>query len=135
MITQILQNLKKSKFRASFHLKQADIDYINKKGWETIRVHCIDFICERLAPAVILNDGKQTPTKGHPVFPAQHACACCCRGCLEKWHHFPKGIKLSDEQISYITDLLMAWMHDQYDSFRPKNAKKKDDGPRQLTLF
>lgn len=27
-----------------------------------------DFIAKREAPAVIPNAGKQTPTKGHPVF-------------------------------------------------------------------
>lgn len=135
MITQILQNLKKSKFRTSFHLRQGDIDYINEKGWKTIREHCVDFISKRLAPAIIANDGKQTPTKGHPVFPAQHACACCCRGCLEKWHHFPKGTKLNDEQINYIADLLMAWIREQYDNFQPKVPQKKEQQPRQLTLF
>ena len=29
--------------------------------------------------------------KGHPVFIAQHATACCCRSCLEKWHNVPAG--------------------------------------------
>ena len=24
--------------------------------------------------------------RGHPVFLAQHACACCCRKCLYKWY-------------------------------------------------
>ncbi|MBO6167284.1 MAG: DUF4186 family protein, partial [Kiritimatiellae bacterium] len=55
------------------------------KGLETIRSHCEDFIRTRLAPANPSNDGKQTPMRGHPVFKAQHACACCCRDCLAKW--------------------------------------------------
>ena len=91
-IEYILTSLKKSKFRASFHLKKVDIEYIKEKGWETIQTHCHYFISKRLAPAVINNDGKQTPTHGHPVFIAQHACACCCRGCLNKWHKIKKGI-------------------------------------------
>lgn len=45
--------------------------------------HARDFISKRI-PAVILNDGKQTPMKNHPVFIAQHATASCCRGCLYK---------------------------------------------------
>lgn len=36
-----------------------------------------EIIFKREAPAFIQNDGKQTPTKGHPVFVAQHATATC----------------------------------------------------------
>ena len=83
---QLFEKLGNSKFRSSFHLKQKDIDYINEKGLDTIREHARDFIAKREAPAVIPNDGKQTPTKGHPVFIAQHATATCCRECIRKWH-------------------------------------------------
>lgn len=106
----ILEKLSKSKFRNSFHLRKYMIDYINEKGIDKIRKHAFDFINKRLAPAVIPNDGKQTPMKGHPVFIAQHACACCCRGCLEKWHHIPKGRNLTDKEINYIVNLLMMWI-------------------------
>ena len=56
---------------------------------------------------------KQTPMHGHPVFLAQHACACCCRGCLSKWYHVPKGIELNDRQQEQIVNLLMAWIEHQ----------------------
>ena len=78
----MLYKLSKSKFRSSFKLKTKDIDYINEKGIDTIKSHAYDFISKRLAPEVILNDGKQTPMRGHPVFIAQHATATCCRSCL-----------------------------------------------------
>ena len=81
-IDEALNKLKKSDFRSRFHLKQKDIDYINEKGMDKIRSHAEDFVRTRLAPKYIPNDGKQTPMRGHPVFIAQHACACCCRGCL-----------------------------------------------------
>lgn len=61
---QLFERLGNSKFRSGFHLKQKDIDYINDKGLDTIRQHARDFIAKREAPAVIPNDGKQTPTKG-----------------------------------------------------------------------
>lgn len=61
---QLFERLDNSKFRSNFHLKQKDIDYINEKGMDTIRQHARDFIAKREAPAVIPNDGKQTPTKG-----------------------------------------------------------------------
>lgn len=83
---QLFSRLNNSKFRSSFHLKQKDIDYINEKGMETIREHAREFIFKREAPAFIPNDGKQTPTKGHPVFVAQHTTATCCRECIRKWH-------------------------------------------------
>ena len=82
---QLFSRLNNSKFRSSFHLKQKDIDYINEKGMETIREHAREFIFKREAPEFIPNDGKQTPTKGHPVFVAQHATATCCRECIRKW--------------------------------------------------
>lgn len=62
------------------------------------------------APNVINTFAKQTPTRGHPVFIAQHACACCCRGCLEKWYHVPQGVELTDDQQKRIVDFLMAWI-------------------------
>lgn len=82
-IDNALEKLSKSKFRSSFHLKAKDIAYIDEKGMDTVRRHAEDFIEKKLAPAYPENDGKQTPMKNHPVFIAQHACACCCRGCLE----------------------------------------------------
>ena len=109
----ILDRLKTSKFRASFKLDKKDIDYINNKGIDVIRDHAYDFITKRLAPAVILNDGKQTPMRGHPVFKAQHACACCCRGCLEKWHGIKKGRELTQKEIDYVVDILMTWINSQ----------------------
>ena len=91
------QRLAKSKFRSRFRLSESDRKYIADKGMETIRRHCEDFIRTRLAPANPPNDisaaqagraqcalqpdakaraSKQTPMRGHPVFKAQHACAC-----------------------------------------------------------
>lgn len=107
---EVFDNLSKSKFRSSFHLRKYMIDYINDKGLDEIRKHANDFINKRLAPAIIPNDGKQTPMKGHPVFIAQHACACCCRGCLEKWHKIPKNKNLTSKEVDYIINLLMLWI-------------------------
>lgn len=110
---QALDKLEKSKFRSSFVLNEKDKEYIKEKGMDVIRTHAEDFIRSRLAPAVIPNDGRQTPTKGHPVFKAQHACACCCRGCLEKWYKVPQGKELTEIQQQKIVNLLMAWIERQ----------------------
>ncbi len=109
-----LKELSKSKFRSSFHLRNYMISYIKDKGFYTIKDHAYEFVNIRLKPAYIENDGKQTPMKGHPVFIAQHACGCCCRGCLEKWHHIPKGRELKEEEINYIVSLLMEWIKREY---------------------
>ena len=108
--TQLFDRLGNSRFRSSFHLKQKDIDYINEKGLDKIREHARDFIAKREAPAVILNDGKQTPMHGHPVFIAQHATATCCRGCIQKWHKISAGRELSQIQQEYLVDVIMTWI-------------------------
>ena len=77
---------------------------------DVIQTHAEDFVRLRLAPSDIPNDGKQTPMRGHPVFVAQHACVCCCRGCLEKWYKIPKGIELSNDVQQGVVKLLMAWI-------------------------
>lgn len=111
-----LDELSKSKFRSSFHLRKYMIDYINDKGLDKIKEHAYDFINTRLKPKDIPNDGKQTPMKGHPVFIAQHACACCCRGCLYKWHHIEMNKELSDEEVDYIVNLIMKWIIKEYNN-------------------
>ncbi len=109
----IFERLARSKFRSSFLLSKTDREYIKKKGIETIRLHAKDFVQQRLAPAEPKNDGKQTPMHGHPVFIAQHATATCCRGCLEKWHHIPKGKVLTSEQQEYVVNIIMTWIENQ----------------------
>lgn len=113
-VDEALMKLKRSDFRARFHLSPKDIAYIDRVGMETVRRHCGDFIAARLAPAVIPNDGKQTPMRGHPVFIAQHACACCCRGCLEKWYRVPKGRALTENEQERVVRLLMTWIEREY---------------------
>ena len=112
-MTDIFDKLAKSDFRSKFKLKQKDKDYIFQKGLNTIEQHAYDFISKRLAPADIPNDGQQTPMKGHPVFIAQHATACCCRGCLSKWHKIPKGIELTQSQQDYVVKIIMEWIKRQ----------------------
>lgn len=119
-ISHTLERLAASKFRARFKLKQEDFEYIEKQGLPKIRAHAYDFVRTRLAPANIENDGRQTPTKGHPVFKAQHACACCCRGCLQKWYKIPKDKELTPLQQEKIVNLLMAWIEKQLETAKNK---------------
>ena len=111
--TQLFERLGQSKFRSRFHLKQADIDYINNKGLDKIEEHAREFIAKGEAPAVIPNDGKQTPMRGHPVFIAQHATAICCRECIRKWHKLQPGRELSQIQQDYLVDVIMTWIRQE----------------------
>ena len=109
-IEECFTKLARSPFRSRFRLTEKDIEYVRKIGLPALRSHAADFVSARLAPAVIPNDGKQTPMRGHPIFLAQHATACCCRDCLNKWYHVPKDVPLSPEQQEKIVNLLMAWI-------------------------
>ena len=111
MIEKLLASLAQSKFRGSFHLNSKMKDYVKEHGIDKIKSDAYDLIEKRLAPANPLNDGKQTPMRQvHPVFIAQHACGCCCRGCLERIHHIPKNKELSKSEIDYIVEVIMTWI-------------------------
>ena len=109
----ILDRLAKSKFRSRFKLRAKELEYIKCKGMDKIRSHACDFIRDRVAVAEPINDGKQTPMRGHPVFIAQHATATCCRGCIEKWHKFPKGRELTQTEQEYLVSIIMKWIMQQ----------------------
>ena len=113
---EALERLARSKFRASFHLRKKELDYVREKGLDEIKKHAADIIRTRIAPAYIENDGKQTPMKNHPVFIAQHACACCCRGCLNKWYNVPENTELSALQQEKIVALIMAWIQKELEN-------------------
>lgn len=114
-IEDILDCLNHSRFRSNFHLKEKDRIYIQEKGMNVIEGHAYDLIKKRLAKASIPNDGKQTPMKGHPVFIAQHATATCCRECLYKWHKIEKNKELSEEEITYVVQVIMTWIEKEID--------------------
>lgn len=109
-VDEKLDKLSKSKFRSSFVLRKREKSYLEEKGLEKIEEHAFSFIKDRLGSKDLVNDGKQTPMRGHPVFVAQHATATCCRGCLSKWHHIGKDKNLSDKEVRFIVALIMEWI-------------------------
>ncbi len=112
-IEEALNKLEKSKFRSSFHLTKKEKAYLEEKGTDVMRSHAKDFVRQKLAPAEPLNDGKQTPMHGHPIFKAMHATGCCCRGCLDKWYKVPLHQELNEVQQEKIVNLLLAWIDKQ----------------------
>jgi ATP-dependent helicase/nuclease subunit A len=123
----VLRRLRNDRFRRSFNLRGADLDYLRETGIATVLEHAHDFIAKRLAPAQPANDGRQTPWRGHPVFVAQHATATCCRVCLEQWHGIERGRPLSNRDSAYVVHVIEAWLS-RYD---PGTLK---DGPTGTQL-
>jgi hypothetical protein len=114
-IDDLFAALARSKFRCRFSLGNKERAYLAEKTLPVILDHARKFLNDRLASAAPLHDGRQTPMRGHPVFIAQHATAACCRGCLEKWHHIPRGRPLSEEEIAYLMEIIKRWLNHQTD--------------------
>jgi hypothetical protein len=110
---EVFAALAKSAFRRRFHLGPRELEYLRARGLPEVLDHAGTFIASRLAPAHPRNDGKQTPYRGHPVFVAQHATACCCRTCLQKWHGIPKGRELSGEEQLHVVRVLERWLREE----------------------
>jgi hypothetical protein len=109
-IDEVFAALARSDFRRSKRLGSKDAEYLRNKGISKVTEHAADFVEKRLAPADPANDGKQTPWRGHPVFVAQHATGTCCRSCLAKWHHIPKGRALSEEEKEHVVRVIKHWL-------------------------
>ena len=110
-VEEILYKLSRSNFRSSFHLNKKMKEYTLDNGYEKIKTHTEEILSKRLKPANPMNDGKQTPMRQvHPTFIAQHATACCCRGCLEKWYKIPKGVELTNSQMKFLVSVIMKWI-------------------------
>jgi uncharacterized protein DUF4186 len=109
-LDEVFAKLTHSPFRRRFRLGPKERDYLEAKGMATIADHARDFIDKRLAPAEPMNDGKQTPMRGHPVFIAQHATATCCRSCLAKWHGIAAGRDLSDAETRHVVSAIERWL-------------------------
>jgi predicted Fe-S protein YdhL (DUF1289 family) len=109
-LDEVFRALSRSAFRRKFHLRAQEQAYLQDRGLDTVLDHARRFVAERLAPAAPRKDGKQTPYRGHPVFVAQHATACCCRGCLEKFHAIRRGRTLTPEQQDHVIAALERWL-------------------------
>ena len=127
-VAHTLERLSRSAFRARFELSDADRAYARAKGRATIDRHAHEMLRARVGAAFPDKDGRQTPWRGHPVFTAQHATACCCRGCIAKWHHIPKGRALTDDEVDRLADLVMAWIERDLASHPATRTRAGSDG-------
>ncbi|HEX6750279.1 MAG TPA: DUF4186 domain-containing protein [Longimicrobium sp.] len=127
-LDDVFARLAKSAFRRRQRLGDGDLAYLRRRGMETVLRHADEMIAARLAPARPPNDGKQTPMRGHPVFVAQHATGTCCRGCLAKWHHIPKGREMTDDERRYVVSVLARWLGEQDRAAPPSSDEDRLDG-------
>ena len=98
-----------------FVLAEPEQEYVTSRGMDILRLHAADFVKKRLAPANPKNDGRQTPTKGHPVFIAQHACGCNDRASVEQFYGIEKGRPLSADEVDMIVDVILKWIEEHLD--------------------
>ena len=99
-----------------FTLGDPEKEYVTSRGMDILRLHATDFVNKRLAPAEPKNDGRQTPTKGHPVFIAQHATGCNDRDSLELFFGIKKGVELSEAQVTKVVDVILRWIEEHLDA-------------------
>ena len=109
-LDEAFQRLAISSFRRKFRLAGKELAYLQTWGLPHVMKQAEEIVRKRLAPAVIPNDGRQTPWRNHPVFVAQHATATCCRGCLAKVHEIPAGHELSPEELRRVLEVLSRWL-------------------------
>lgn len=112
-MNEVFDALAGSAFRRAFSLGAKEREYLRQRGITTVLDHARDFVGRRLAAAEPVNDGKQTPFRGHPVFVAQHATPTCCRSCLEKWHRIPAGRELDDAERAHVVSAVQHWLENQ----------------------
>jgi len=98
-----------------FALGEPEQEYVTSRGMDILRLHATDFVNKRLAPENPKNDGRQTPTKGHPVFIAQHATGCNDRDSLEEFLDIKKGKELSEAQVEMVVDVILRWIEEHLD--------------------
>ena len=98
-----------------FVLGEPEQEYVTSRGLDILRLHASDFVNKRLAPANPKNDGRQTPTKGHPVFIAQHACGCNDRSSVEEFYGYEKGRELTEDEVELIVDVILRWIEEHLD--------------------
>ena len=113
----LTERFSRSKFRSRFKLVGKDLETARRQlATGELRGKAEQWLENKLFCANPINDGKQTPMRGYPVFVAQHATATCCRGCLEKWHHIPQNRPLTYEERELVLDIIIRWIEQHLNS-------------------
>ena len=71
-------------------------------------------------------DGRQTPMHGNVVYYAQHATATCCRKCIYYWHGIPQDRPLREDEIAYLTELIMVYCQKRLSSLATQDGVRPE---------
>lgn len=96
-------------------INQYSLNYTRRKGKLKLREAAKNRLFRSVGPAQPYKDGGQTPFQNiKDFFPyAQHATATCCRKCIEFWHGIPRNRELKEEEIEYLTDLILLYVDER----------------------
>lgn len=108
-MNQLFGELSRSPYRRR-SLDDREREYLEKKGLESTLDKAREYIEERLVPQHTAT-ARPIPEKGHPVCVAMHATATENRSNLERWHDIEKGRDLRPEEVSYLVDVVKAWLN------------------------
>lgn len=92
-----------------------ELDNVAKSKLHTIDRSDVKQILEKSVRSRRADDGRQTPYYGDPIYYAQHSLGCCCRKCLEKFYGISRDKPLTDEDMAYLTDLIMEFLKEHAD--------------------
>jgi len=114
------ENLRYEYIRHEFWCRPFDQHAVNhalRKGRTGLQVAAEQRIRNSVGPGTPPGtptfDGRQTPPNGNVLFYAQHATATCCRRCIAEWHGIPRDQDLTEEQIAYLSGLLMRYVEER----------------------
>lgn len=104
------------------------INYARRKGREGLRRAAEGRVRSSVgkARADLFRDGTQTttdPEKMDLLHYAQHATAACCRKCMEEWHGISPERALRDEEVAYLTALLMLYVGERLPDLAEQGVK------------
>jgi len=112
-IENVIESLQHEAIRAvywNFEMIEHARRYALRKGLSGLREHVPRHLKNNLKPRSKNKkyDGRQTEMNSkNAIHWAQHATATCCRVCLSYWHGIDEDDVLDEEQLGYLTELIM----------------------------
>lgn len=118
--------LRKEHIRHHFwhiEIDEKAIRHARRKGRPGLHEAIENRIRKYVGPATPNYDGRQTPFEGNVIFYGQHATATCCRKCIEEWHGVPQGQELSEEEVSYFSELIKEYVNERLPELKDEPEK------------
>lgn len=100
------------------------INHAKRKGLEELRPAAKHRLSQsvRGPQSDLFRDGSQTPPSGNVIYYAQHATATCCRKCIEAWHGIGREQPLTNDELGYMTELVMYYIRKRLPSLPLKGV-------------